>query len=946
MGAGALPAGTVTFLFTDLAGSTRLLEAHPAAYRVAVRRHHALLRAAVEGHGGAVFETVGDAVYAAFARPTDAAAAALAGQLALRAEAWGEVGELRARVGLHTGEVERQGAHYFGAPLYRCARLTATAHGLQVVLSGATAELVQEALPAGAGLRDLGEHRLKDLQRPERVFQLLHPELPGDFPPLRTLDALPNNLPVQLTSFVGRGQELAEVVRLLRAGRFLTLTGAGGCGKTRLALQAAADALEAYPDGAWVAELAPLADPEGVPGAVAEALGARPEPGQPPVPALVAFLRDRRLLLVLDNCEHLLEACARLADALLRGAPGLTVLAASREALGIAGETAWRVPSLPVPPPEAAEAGEARAGHGPSPEAGPGGVGGYAAVRLFAERAAAAAPGFALTPENAPAVARICRRLDGLPLALELAAARVRVLAPDQIAGLLDDRFRLLTGGSRAALPRQQTLRAAMDWSYALLAEAERALLRRLSVFAGGCTLAAAQAVCADGEAEGEAWAVLDRLTQLVDKSLVQAEPSAGETRYRLLETVRLYARERLLESGEAAAVRDRHLAWCLALTRAPAPPAAGPRPLPRRLTPEQDNLRAALEWGLETDPGAGLELAVAGADLWQWHSRHEEARRWLAAYLARAPGPAAEAPASAPAPLAWHARARYWLGRLAQELGEPERARGPLTESLALLRRAGDAAGEADALLSLGTVARGEGRLEEARRRFQAAAAIGARIGRPALVGDAQRSLGLIWLERGDLARARAVNEAALALYLQATGRGHGVVQLRLGVIARLEGDLARARRLLEEALAGEGERADAFRYGAWIGIAALGDLAAAEGDDGAAGARYREIVAEARGRGFGPGWELGLIGLGLLALRGGDPERAARLLGALTPAQLTRTRVHAPYAVPPAEAALAACRAALGGAAFEALLADARALPLAGLAAYALDAPAPRPT
>src|SRR5262245_263895 len=407
-----LPTGTVAFLFTDLEGSTALLQAHPAAYRAAVRRHHELLLEAVEARGGVVFETVGDAVYAAFARPTDAVEAALAGQLALQAEDWGGVGALRARMGLHLGEVERQGGHYFGAPLYRCARLTATAHGGQVVLSEATAALVRDALPPGAGLRDLGPHRLKDLQAPERVAQLLHPDLPASFPPLRSLDVLPNNLPRQLTSFVGRERELAQVRRLLAAAPLLTLTGAGGAGKTRLALQAAADALDAYPDGVWLADLAPAADPGLVPPAVAAALGVREEPGQPIPATLAGALRPKRLLLVLDNCEHLLDACARLADALLRACPGVRVLATSREALGIAGETAWRVPSLELP--------DAR--HPPPPER----LTQYEAVRLFVDRALAARPDFAVTDQNAPAVAALCARLDGIPLALELAAARVR----------------------------------------------------------------------------------------------------------------------------------------------------------------------------------------------------------------------------------------------------------------------------------------------------------------------------------------------------------------------------------------------------------------------------------------------------------------------------------------------------------------------------------------
>jgi predicted ATPase len=384
-------------------------------------------------------------------------------------------------MGLHLGEVERQGGHYFGAPLYRCARLTATAHGGQVVLSAAAAELVRGALPEAASLRDLGEHRLRDLAGPERVFQLGHPDLPADFPALRALDVVPHNLPLQLTSFVGRERELAELAHLLAAHRLVTATGPGGTGKTRLALQAAAEALPDAPDGVWLVELAALADPALVPQAVAVAVGVREEPGRALVATLSDALRPKRLLLVLDNCEHLLEACARLADVLLRACPHLTILATSREALGLAGEAPYRVPSLSLPDAS------------PGPPAGA--LSRSEAVRLFAERAAVVRPGFAVTEDNASAVAAVCARLDGIPLALELAAARVRVLPVEQLLGRLEDRFRLLTGGSRTALERHQTLRAAVDWSYGLLTEPERRLFDRLAVFAGGFSLEAAESV-------------------------------------------------------------------------------------------------------------------------------------------------------------------------------------------------------------------------------------------------------------------------------------------------------------------------------------------------------------------------------------------------------------------------------------------------------------------
>lgn len=640
-GARELPEGTVTFLFTDLEGSTTLLEAHPAAYRDAVRRHHNLLRGAVEAHGGVVFETVGDAVYAAFARPTDAVAAALAGQLALQTEAWPDSVAIRARMGLHTGEVERQGRHYFGAPLYRCARLTAAAHGGQVVLSEAAAALVREALPDETSLRDLGDHRLKDLSRPERIFELLHPRLAGDRRPLRTLDALPHNLPLQLTSFVGRERELADIAALVATQRLVTLTGPGGTGKTRLALQAAADTLEAYPDGVWLAELGALAEPTLVPAAVAAAVGVREEPGRPLLGTLTAALRPKCLLLMLDNCEHLLEGCARLADALLRACPRLTILATSREALGIAGETGWRVPSLALP--DAAQ---------PPPVAA---LTQYEAVRLFVDRALADDPAFRVTSHNASAVAEVCHRLDGIPLALELAAARLRVLPVEQLLARLEDRFRLLTGGSRTALPRQQTLRATVDWSYALLSDPEKTCFNRLAVFAGGFTLEAAEAVCADAAAVEPA-AVLDLLTHLIDKSLVSAgRLPDGTGRCRLLETLRHYARQTLAASGEAAAVHERHARHFLAYVEQAEPALRGPAQLDwldwldwlERLEREHDNLRAALDWFAEHGPAEdGLRLAAAlgsRASFWVTRGylaegRQRLARRWLSGRRANCP--------------------------------------------------------------------------------------------------------------------------------------------------------------------------------------------------------------------------------------------------------------------------------------------------------------------
>jgi predicted ATPase len=467
-------------------------------------------------------------------------------------------------------------------------------------------------------LRDLGEHRLKDLAHPFRLFQVVASELPTDFPPLRSLDAHRHNLPIQLTSFIGRTREIAEVKRLLSTARLVTLTGAGGAGKTRLALQAVADMVESHPDGVWLAEFAPIADPALVSKTVASALNVPEQPGRDLTETLVDALQPKALLLILDNCEHLLAGCSDLAAALLRKCRQVRILATSREALGVTGETLWRVPSLSMPE---------NIHRLPRPEE----LVLYEAVRLFVDRAAATTPGFTITSENASAVALVCQRLDGIPLAIELAAARVKALAVHQIAARLADQFRLLTGGSRTALPRQQTLRGAMDWSHDLLSGTERILLRRLSAFSGGWGLEAAEFVCA-GEGV-EATVILDLLTSLVDKSLVLAETQHSEVRFRLLEIVRQYSRDRLEESGEAREARSRHLGWHLRLAEEAAPLLRGPheRIWLERLETEHGNLRSALEWNRrETDTERGLRLAAALRRFWEMHGHFTEGRRWL----------------------------------------------------------------------------------------------------------------------------------------------------------------------------------------------------------------------------------------------------------------------------------------------------------------------------
>jgi predicted ATPase/class 3 adenylate cyclase len=569
-----LPTGTVTFLFTDIEGSTRRWEEDPVGMRDALARHDRILKDAVAEYGGPVFATGGDGFAAAFGRAADALTAAESGQRALREEGLPPV-----RMGVHTGEVQERDGDYFGSAVNRASRLMTIGHGGQVLVSSASERLVSDV-----DLRDLGEHRLRDLSTPERVFQLCAPDLPIEFPPLRSLDVLPMNLPVQLTSFIGRDDDVKAVQDLLSGHRSVTLTGVGGVGKTRLALQVAADALDRFDDGVWLVELAPVGDQSRVVEEIASVLSIDTPRGRTVEQALLDAIRTRSLLVLLDNCEHVLGETCRIAEQMLRAAPGLSVLATSREPLGMAGEHVMAVRSL-------------------DPEN---------SVRLFVDRAGSADSTFELSEEDAERVEHLCRRLDGMPLAIELAAARVRMFSPEELADRLDQRFRLLTGG-RASVERHQTLRAAIDWSYELLSERDRMVFDQLSVFAGGCDLDAAHAVCALDAVEDAD--VVDALASLIDKSLLVAERSASGTRYRQLETVRQYAEEQLMAAGEADRARERHARHYAGVARDAGRGlwSSDEVAWARRVETELGNIRAAVSWAVaaaETD----LALRIAGA--------------------------------------------------------------------------------------------------------------------------------------------------------------------------------------------------------------------------------------------------------------------------------------------------------------------------------------------
>jgi predicted ATPase/class 3 adenylate cyclase len=586
------PSGTVTFLFTDIEGSARLWEDHPESMRAALARHDQILNDAIACNGGFVVKTTGDGLFAAFGRAEAALTAVLAAQVALVAVDWGATGALRVRMGLHTGDAEFRDGDYHGPAVNRAARLTTASHGGQVLMSGATAGLVGEGLPEGAELVALGEHRLRDLGRPEVLFQLAHPDLPGRFAPLRTLDAFPGNLPLQMSSFIGREKEIAKILSALDEARAVTLTGVGGVGKTRLALQVSARLLPRFRDGAWLVELAPIRDPGGVPGAFATVLGISSRSGLTLEESLVDLLRTKQLLVILDNCEHLLEPVAELVELLERDCAGVVALATSREGLAVEGERVVPVPSLPSP----------------APDAGPEIAGDADAVRLFAERARAVDPDFSLTVENTSAVVQVCRRVDGVPLAIELAAARVVAMSPAELAQGLERRFDTLAGGRRRAVQRHQTLRAAIDWSYDLLSDDERRLLARLAVFVGGCSRQAVDAVCSAEPLHRRK--LFGLLTGLVAKSLVVAQRDGPETRYRLLETIREYGEERLEEHGETESLRVEHAEYFCQLALDLFERVYGPHQVAagRQFDAERENLMAAMNYAIDTD---NVDLAL-----------------------------------------------------------------------------------------------------------------------------------------------------------------------------------------------------------------------------------------------------------------------------------------------------------------------------------------------
>jgi predicted ATPase/class 3 adenylate cyclase len=853
-----LPTGTVTFLFTDIEGSTRLLGALGDRYGDALEAQRALLRQAFADHGGIEVDTQGDAFFAVFRSAGDAVQAAAQVQRSLAVHDWAEGVPVRVRVGVHTGEPARIAEGYVGADVHRGARICAAAHGGQVLVSQATRDLVGEEPGDGLALRDLGEHRLKDLTLAQTLYQLLIDGLESRFPAIRTLENRPTNLPLQPTALIGREAELADAARLMGMDdvRLLTLTGPGGTGKTRLALQVAAELLDDFPDGVFFVTLAPISDPGLVTTTVAQTFAVRERPGETLDETLGDYLRERRLLLLLDNFEQVV-AGAPAVSALLAGAPGLKVLATSRAPLRVAGEHELAVPPLRLP--DLIELPELEA------------LSQYEAVELFVQRALAVKTDFALTNENAPAVAEICVRLDGLPLAIELAAARVRALPPGALLERLGQRLGLLTHGPRDAPTRQQTLRAAIDWSYALLSEPEQRLFAQLSVFLRSWDLEGAEAV-ADPNV-----AVVDVLESLVENSLVrQAEEAAGGSRYFMLETIREYAGELLAASPDADAMRRRHAKYVLllaeranaVLTGTDFSLAGEPE---ARIVEELPNIRAALEWALDRDETLALHLAVTAVRAWALNGLFAEGRTWLSRALETAGHPES-------VDGAW---ALSWIGMLLGQEGDLRAATQFDEQALALFERHGDDRGAATVLVGLAFLACEKGDVQRARSYVHEARH------RADLLEDDFVRIELLTAEflvdarAGDYDRAQTSLDEALALYRTlGVPRRSWIHQLiNVGWIALHRHDYGRAREALEEYLAAESRKNPVGIANAEVNLAFV---ALCEDDRDEADRRCRQALVHARESRARRTIAPALLALAAVAAIDGDPERAVRLCGA----------------------------------------------------------------
>jgi predicted ATPase/class 3 adenylate cyclase len=911
-----LPSGTVTFLFTDIEGSTRLLQQLGDKYATLLADHEQLLREACETHNGSVVDTQGDSFFVAFPRAVDAIDAVVQSQRDLANHAWPNGVSVRVRMGLHTGEPQIVALGYMGIDVHRAARIAAVAYGGQVLLSQTTHNLVESELPNDVTFRDLGEHRLKDLRQPKHLYQLVIAGLPSDFPPLKSLDASLNNLPIQLTSFIGREKEITEIKQAISEHRLVTLTGPGGSGKTRLALQVATELIEHFHDGVFFVALAPITNPGLVASTIAQSLGIPETAGRSIADSLKDYLQSKSLLLLLDNFEQVIPAAPLVAE-LLVACSKLKIVVTSRETLRISGEREYPVPPLALP----------NLTKLPSPES----LSQYAAVQLFVQRAQVVKPDFAITSDTAPAIAEICYRLDGLPLAIELAAARIKLLPPRAMLARLENRLEFLTGGARELPARQQTLRNAIAWSYDLLNENEQKLFRQLSVFVGGCTFDAVEAVAGDHQV---GLSLLDQFGSLLDKSLLrEVEGISDEPRFIMLELLREFGLGQLESSGEQETIRRLHANFFLELAeRAEAKlESAEQVEWMNRMEQEHDNLRAALEWS-RTAEGAGelcLRLAGTLGLFWEARGYFSEGRERLSAILST---DAAQGRTAERAKLL--ARAAELAYRQSDYAATVELAE----ESLSIYREVDDKQGIASVLIKLSNAATEAGDYVTASGFLEEALTIWQELDDKHGTARALISLGWAALRPGDYQLANERLEAALAISRELEDtRSIGFELSGLGEVALRQGDYGRAATLLEESL--ELRRQLGSKWGVGVSLGTLGWVAIREGDWNRAVARLGESLEVRQEIGDKGGSAWCIERLAEVAQAQANPEKAVRLLSAAAALRISIGSVIDPVDQPEYQQRRTALRTELGEERFAKLWEEGRALKLEQAIAYALE-------